>query len=102
MSTQNLINIQPYQRARNSMNIDSSIRRAVKTVQFALARKKTIDELQGLSNAQLADIGIPRHAIKDTVNSIMKVARANNDLAKVTKIVENGGFENEAMHKKAA
>ena len=66
---QNTIDIRPYQRAKKYIIIGNSIGRILAKVNEARIRRQTIRELQGLTDAQLEDIGIPRYDIRRAVNA---------------------------------
>ena len=67
MTIHNLIDIRPFRRARRYVSIGTTIGKFMLAFKVARIRQKAIRELEGLSDTQLADIGIPRYSIRDAV-----------------------------------
>ncbi len=81
---QNTIDIRPYQRAKKYIMIGSAIGRILARINEARIRRQTIRELQGLTDAQLEDIGIPRYAIRRAVNARL-IRNANTEQGRDTR-----------------
>ncbi len=69
MRNENAIDIRPYQRAKRYVMAGSAIAAFLLKLKEARVRRQTIRELQGLTDAQLNDIGIPRYDIRRVVNA---------------------------------
>ena len=84
--THNTIDIRPYRRAQRYIKFGSMISRVWLAYKDSVTRKKAIRTLESLSDAQLYDIGIPRHSIKDVIEA--NLDRATNRVVepKISKI----------------
>ena len=78
----NTIDIRPYRRANQYIKIGSMISRVWLAYKNSVTRRKAIRTLESLNDAQLYDIGIPRHSIKDVINSNLN--RATNRVVEPT------------------
>ena len=81
---QNTIDIRPYQRAKKYIIIGNAIGRILVKLNEARIRRQTIRELQGLTDAQLEDIGIPRYEIRRAVNAKL-IRSANSEQGRDTR-----------------
>ena len=82
---QNTIDIRPYQRAKKYIMIGNAIGRILTKINEARIRRQTIRELQGLTDAQLEDIGIPRYTIRHAVNARL-IRSANTEQGRDTRL----------------
>ncbi len=67
--TNSAIDIRPYRRAKRYITVGNVIGEFLMKFKQANVRRHTIRELQGLTDAQLEDIGIPRYDIRRVVNA---------------------------------
>ena len=65
----NTVDIRPYRRANQYVLVGSALGRLAMKIKLAMVRRQAIRELSALSDAQLNDIGIPRYAIREAVES---------------------------------
>ncbi len=77
------IDIRPYRRARKYIQIGSAIGRFLTRLNDYRIRRRTIRELQRLTDAQLEDIGIPRYEIRRVVDA--KLTRKSAESVKAVR-----------------
>jgi len=102
MNEKTFVDIRPFARTRKYVSIGNSIGKLLLKFNAMRARRKTIRELQCLSDDQLFDIGIPRYAIRDTVNNGLENARKGDSIKKVTQLHENNAAPQYIEEKRAA
>ncbi len=61
------IDIRPYRRARKYISIGNAIGKLVLKLKQVNMQRQAIRQLQTLTDAQLEDIGVPRHNIRQAV-----------------------------------
>lgn len=69
------IDIHPFQRAGKHVSTGKTVGNLLLRIRQARLRRQTIRELSSLNDAQLADIGIPRHDIHRAVDSRVPAMR---------------------------
>ena len=67
----NIINIRPYRRAQPYITIGNRIGGIALTIKRMRLGRKTVRELEQLSDHQLEDIGIPRAAIREVAKALI-------------------------------
>ncbi len=102
MTTQTLVDIRPFARARNYVSLGNTIGKLLLKINIMRVRRIAIRELRNLSDDQLLDIGIPRHAIRETVLYGLENARKGNSIKKVTNLHENNAASQQIEEKLAA